>query len=180
MRGVLLEVPESLLEERRRTGADRFDEMWDGVLHMPPPPNGPHQDLAGELYTVFKPLARARGLMSFFETGLFRRKNDYKVPDQSYVRPESFSTRGVEAAELVVEIKSPGDETYDKLGWYHDLGVREVLVVHPTDRRVELFRDGAAVEPVDGAVTLEALGVRLETVDGPRLRLTWDGGTADV
>ncbi|MGI9120683.1 MAG: hypothetical protein ACR2G7_11290 [Acidimicrobiales bacterium] len=42
MRAVLLEAPQSLLEERRRLGLDIFDEMWEGVLHMVPPPGGPH------------------------------------------------------------------------------------------------------------------------------------------
>lgn len=34
----MLEVPEGLLAERARLGHDRFDEMWEGVLHMVPPP----------------------------------------------------------------------------------------------------------------------------------------------
>jgi len=27
---------EALIERRRRAGADRFDEVWDGVLHISP------------------------------------------------------------------------------------------------------------------------------------------------
>jgi hypothetical protein len=33
-----------MLDERRRLGQDVRDEMWDGVLHMVPPPGGAHQD----------------------------------------------------------------------------------------------------------------------------------------
>ena len=46
MKGVMASVPEHILEWRRRTGADRYDEMWEGVLHMAPVPNRDHQDLA--------------------------------------------------------------------------------------------------------------------------------------
>ena len=41
MRAVLLEVPEAMLDERRRLGHDGRDEMWDGVLHMVPRLGGP-------------------------------------------------------------------------------------------------------------------------------------------
>ena len=48
MRGVMSEVPESLLAWRRLTGAERFDETWAGVLHMNPSPTPGHQDLEFE------------------------------------------------------------------------------------------------------------------------------------
>ena len=60
-----------------------------------------------------------------------------------------------------------------------DRRVEEVLVIEPVTRRVELFanRDGRMV-PVE-PVVIECLDVRGETVDG-KLRLTWDGGSADI
>lgn len=51
MRGVMLEVPEHILEERRISGADQWDEVWEGVLHMVPPPNVEHQDCEGQIET---------------------------------------------------------------------------------------------------------------------------------
>jgi len=36
MRAVMLDVPEALVEERRRLGIDGFDEMWEGELHSIP------------------------------------------------------------------------------------------------------------------------------------------------
>ena len=36
MKALMAEVPSDLVETRRRIGADRWDEIWDGVLHMPP------------------------------------------------------------------------------------------------------------------------------------------------
>ena len=45
MKAVIPNVPEPLLDWRKRTGAERWDEMWEGVLHMRPTPNRDHQDL---------------------------------------------------------------------------------------------------------------------------------------
>jgi len=179
----MLEVPVDLLADRRWRNADRWDEMWEGELHMVPPPSVEHQRLGSELFLVLGPLAKTRGLAPLYDaTGLFRpgADNDWRVPDSAFARPEVLSHRGIEgAASLVVEILAPGDESYAKLGWYASVGVGEVLVIEPDTRRVELFanRDGRMV-PV-APVVIECLGVRGETVDG-RLRLTWAGGTADI
>ncbi len=179
----MLEVPQGLLDERRAKGLDKSDEMWEGELHMVPPPSDRHQAVGAELFLVLAPLAKERGLLPRCDpAGLFRpgADDDWRVPDQMYARPEVRSERGIEGgASLVVEILSPHDETYEKLGWYASVGVGEVLVVEPETRRVELFanRDGRMV-PVE-PVLVECLGVRAETVDG-KLRLTWDGGTADI
>ncbi len=186
----MLDVPEALLAERRRTGADSHDEMWEGVLHMVPPASGPHQRLGTDLVVVLAPLAKERGLVAWYETGLFRPAvpDDYRVPDQIYARAERSTGRGVEgAAELVVEIRSPGDETDAKLGFFASLGVGEVLVLEPETRAAELYAGGdGSMVPVQvgaGGLTLVALGVSVDTVatpEGPRLRLRWDGGSAEV
>jgi Uma2 family endonuclease len=179
----MLEVPQALLDERRSKGLDRSDEMWEGELHMVPPPTEDHQALGAELFLILGPIAKEKGLLPRYDpTGLFRPgvDDDWRVPDQMYAPPERRSRRGIEGdASLVVEILSPNDETYTKLDWYAEVGVGEVLVIEPETRRVELFanRDGRMI-PVEPAV-VECLGVRAETVDGT-LHLTWDGGTADI
>jgi Uma2 family endonuclease len=183
MRAVMVNVPDSLLAERRRTGADLFDEMWEGVLHMVPAPSAAHQRLNAELMMVLGPLAKAQGLVPLVEANVYHADDDYRVPDQLYARTEQLSDRGAEpAAVLVVEILSPGDETYDKLDWYAAGGVDEVLVVDPDSRRAEVFaRRGSRMVLVESTPgRLESLGVELETVEGPKLRLAWDGGAAEV
>jgi Uma2 family endonuclease len=150
---------------------------------MVPPPSVEHQRLGSDLFLVLGPLAKGRGLVPLYDaTGLFRPgvENDWRAPDSAYAKPEVLSHRGIEgAASLVVEILSPGDESYAKLDWYASVGVGEVLVIDPLTRRVELFasRDGR-MEPVE-PVVIGCLGVRAETVDGV-LRLAWDGGTTDI
>ena len=184
MRAVLLEVPEAMLDERRRLGLDGRDEMWDGVLHVVPPAGGPHQEFAGELFLVLAPLAKRCGLRPYYETGLFRADKDYRVPDQLYCRPQHESERGAEGAELVVEIRSAGDETYEKIDFYAELEVREMLIAHPGDRRVELLRavDGRlrSVSPdAEGGDYSEVMSARFETVD-KQLHIAWGDGSAAV
>jgi Uma2 family endonuclease len=177
----MLDVPESLLDERRRQGLDVFDEIWEGVLHMVPAPSGEHQRLELELGSVFLTAAKRHGLVASNETGLFAADDDYRVPDIVVSRRVNCSERGVDGtAELVVELRSPGDESYEKLPWYAARGVTEMLIVDPATRRFELYRNhgGAAVVVApddDGGVTLDTLGIRLLTVpsgEGPRLRAT--------
>lgn len=184
----MLEVPQAFLDERRSKGLDKSDEMWEGELHMVPPPLEAHQEVGAELFLVLAPLAKMHGLVPRYgPTGLFRpgHDDDWRVPDQVYARPELRSERGIEgAASLVVEILSPHDETYRKLDWYASVGVEEVLVVDPSTRGVELFanRDGRMIpaDPAaDGALHIAALGLRVQAVDG-KLRLTWDGAAADI
>src|SRR5947209_14189297 len=133
MRAVMLEVPEHLLEERRRLGHDRRDEMWEGVLHMAPQPLTRHQIIETRLLVALVPPADARGVVAIGEPNLLRPGTgwaDYRVPDLVVARPENVSVRGVEGrAELVVEIRSPGDESYEKLPFYAGVGCRGVLSV---------------------------------------------------
>src|ERR1700724_2537274 len=53
-----------LLERRRRSGLDRLDEVWAGVLHMIPAPSLAHARVAQQLAELLGPLARAAGLDS--------------------------------------------------------------------------------------------------------------------
>ena len=39
MKAVISEIPQHLLDERAAAGLDRWDEMWEGILHIPPMPN---------------------------------------------------------------------------------------------------------------------------------------------
>jgi Uma2 family endonuclease len=184
MRAVMLQVPESLLAERRRLGADRWDEMWDGVLHMVPSPSGWHQSLGSELHLVLAPVAKTRGLRALYETAVHtpgRIDRDYRQPDLVFFKPEAFHDRGVVGApELVVEILSPDDESYDKLPWYAALGTREVLIVDPITRAVDLFvlRDGKLVRAE--TARSEVLDATFARIDGPRLRVSIAGVTTEI
>lgn len=182
MRAVMLEVEVSphLLEERRREGADRWDEVWEGELHMVPPPAERHQSLGARLIEVLGPVVRGRGLKVAYEIGLFAADDDYRTPDLGVYRPDQASKRGLDnAAELVVELVSPGDMSRVKLPWYA-ARVREVVLIDCDTLAVELYRsrDGDPVQVDDG--WSEVLDVTFERIDDDHLRVTTPHGAAIV
>lgn len=147
MKGVLCDVPQSLLDERRRTGADRWDELWDGVLHMTPSPSREHQDFQDELRTwIRNHWARPFGNRVHREVNLCQPggwPNDYRIPDLMLLDPPRFSIDKNTYFEgpplVVIEIHSPGDETYEKLDFYAELEVPEAWIIHRDSRKPELF-----------------------------------------
>ena len=184
MQQVIIDPSPHFLEERRRLGQDIRDEMWDGVVHVVPSPSTWHQYFAHRLGAVLLPLAEAKGLLATHETMLFRpaAERDWRVPDLLYAPFEHASKRGIEGhAALVIEVRSPGDETYQKLPFYAEVGCREVLVIDRDTCAVELFSldDGQFVRTTD-SVDLASLGATITTIAGPGVRVTWEGGAADV
>ena len=182
MRAVLVNARESLVEERRRLGIDSKDERWEGEWHFVNPPKSWHPRLNADMLVVLAPLARLAGLEPSGDSmGIFADlETDWRVPDQVYAQPEQIVEEGVTGAELVVELRSPGDESYAKLPFYAARGVTEAMIVH-RDRRFELYRldDDKTYRPVeDGRCSV--LGVTFTTVDGPKLRITWSDGSAEV
>jgi len=170
MRAVWIGVPESFLEERHRLGQDKADELWEGVLHMVPPPAEVHSCVQTDLVVALSLLTRSRGWRVYVECGLFGAEKNYRVPDLILARPDHRSTRGVEGAELVVEVLSPDDESRDKLPFYARMGVREVWLIEPATRAFEILElAGGAYRVVpagaDGTCS-PLLGIELRVAEG--------------
>jgi Uma2 family endonuclease len=92
------------------------------------------------------------------------------VPDGGLFRPRPDRLY-VPTAELVVEIVSPGDGSWDKLGFYaaHDVG--ELLIIDPPSREVHwlALRSDREYRPIDRSA-LVALGPAelAERIDWPQ------------
>lgn len=125
---------DELLERRRRSGLDRLDEVWAGVLHMIPAPSLAHARIAQQLAELLGPVARMAGLESAMHEFNLGASEDFRVPDGALHRPGASGT-WLPTAALVVEIVSPGDETWEKLPFYAAHDVDEVLIVDPTERK---------------------------------------------
>ncbi len=190
MKAVVLDIPLQWLDERRRLDLDRKDEMWEGVLHMVPPASSEHNERGGHLFAVLRRVAAEQGLRSFPEPGVFdpaiKGMTSYRVADYGFARTEHVTTRGIEGrAALLIEVLSPFDESYEKLPFYHRVGVGELLYINPSTRAFEVRRpvgDGWLVITADddGWIPLASLvGIGLRTI-GARLQVRAPDGTEVV
>ena len=160
MRTLLPDPPpapfDELLEQRRRRGADRYDEVWDGVLHMAPAPHSRHALLQAQLLELLGPPARAADLVALGAFNLGE-PDDYRVPDAALTLRGPHKLWNPTAA-LVVEIVSPGDETWDKLDFYAAHGVDELLIVDPEQQQLHwLTLAGGEYRPLDERSSLVEL-----------------------
>jgi Uma2 family endonuclease len=143
MRTLLADPPpaeiQDVLERRRQSGADRHDEVWQGVLHMMPTPSGAHVDVQQQLAVLLDAPARAAGLFPRIGGVNIGDSEDYRVPD-GVLQRERRSGVWHPTAALAIEILSPGDQTLDKLPFYAAHQVDEVLIVDPQQRSVSWLK----------------------------------------
>ena len=115
---------------------------------------------------ILGPLARRRRLVpgADFNLGV---EDNYRIPDYGLHRDDSDMVF-VDTAALVLEVLSPDDETWEKVPFYADHGVDEVVVVDPAARTVTwlVLRDGL-YEPTDRS---DLLDVDVDDVAG---RIDW-------
>lgn len=185
VKAVVLHVPEEEIALRRRLGLDGRDEMWEGVLHMSPAPAPEHQRMLDELIAFLMPLFKRSGrgtlrsgINVFDESS---KRENYRIPDLTFVaagRERIIAQDGVrgEAPDAVIEIRSPDDETYEKLPFYASLGVREVVVLDRDTKKPEVFRLAGgryvvAAPDREGWIPSDTLLVRFRHVPGPSPRV---------
>lgn len=146
----------ALLDRRKRLGQDRKDEVWKGVLHVVPAPRHSHADISQQLAEIVGPPARAAGLQpTMAEFNLGESEADFRVPDGGLHRLGAAEMWHPTAA-LVVEILSPGDETWEKLPFYAAHKVDEILIVDPDAQQVHwLALAGGGYEPVERSRLIE-------------------------
>lgn len=149
MKAVILDMPAHWLAERKRSGAERFDEMWEGVLHMSPSPNDYHQDIVLDLASFLKRhwAKRVRGQVKQ-ELNLVHPDDEadwihnYRIPDISLLSADRTAfnkhTYIVGPPLVCVEVRSPYDESHDKLGFYAKLGVPEVWIIDRDTKAPEI------------------------------------------
>jgi Uma2 family endonuclease len=139
MRALVLDPPtaglDELLVRRRRSGLDRLDEVWEGVLHMVPAPSYGHASVEAQLSEILGPVARKAGLAMIGQSNLGEGEHDFRVPDGALHRPGAGGTWHPTAA-LVIEIVSPDDESWEKLPFYAAHDVDEVLIVDPAKHAI--------------------------------------------
>ena len=194
MRAVMSDVPEFILEWRKRTGAAQRDEVWEGVLHMSPEPDCEHQDFEGCLETWLRlNWARPRRAKVYHRINLALPNagsswvDNYRIPDLVLLTRERFSincrTHFEGGPEVVVEIRSPRDESEDKLPFYAEIGILEVWIIDRDTKEIDLYAlsgDEYRKQPADesGWVLSACTGIELRVGRPGKLAIRMRGDDA--
>ena len=160
-------VVEAWLQQRRALGQDGRDEVWQGVYHVAPHEHGRNGAVASELQALLRAPAWAAGLRAGGSFNLGE-PNDFRVPDLGFHRGSPDHLYFPTAA-LLIEVLSPGDETFAKFSFYAEHRVDELWVVDPLKRTVRIWAlTDAAYEEVNasGLLGLTTAGVT-EDIDWP-------------
>ena len=132
---------------------NRFVELSEGELVMPPHPTHTHQQIVGKLYRAIYNFVAERdlGTVQFGPLPVRLWPGKIREPDILFMARE-HSDRIAEQAygppDLTVEVLSPSTRRTDRLEKmveYARAGVREYWIVDPHGRTVEVFilREGA-------------------------------------
>lgn len=162
------DLEDRLIAQRRADGTDKFDEVWEGVYVMAPMANNEHQDLVDDLCTVLTIAVKWQGLgrvspgvnVSDRDTDW---QENYRCPDVAVflndTQAEDRGTHWFGGPDLVIEVVSPLDRTLDKLPFYAQVGVRELIVIEREPWAVVLLR-------LTGSELVE---IGRSTIDDPKL-----------
>jgi Uma2 family endonuclease len=191
MHAVMTGITPGLVAWRQRTGADKFDEMWEGVWHVAPAPSLFHQDFQWSLEAWLRAFwARPAGNRVFHDANLAPPggwPKDFRVPDLVLLGPECLHImRGVYlegTPTAVIEIRSPNDETMEKLPFYARLGVPEVWVIDADVGLADMYvlRAGRYEKQppmADGWLNSAATGIQLRGEAGDRIAVQIAGDEA--
>jgi Uma2 family endonuclease len=159
------QLEHDLIEQRRRSGADRYDEVWDGVYVMGPLADNEHQGLAMGISAALYAALEEAGLGTVYAgVNVSDRVDDwtqnYRCPDVAVfgrnTKAKNCTTHWCGGPDFVVEIASPHDRSREKLTFYACVGTREVLLVNRDPWGLELYRLQGADLQRAGRSTLDA------------------------
>jgi len=150
---------EEIIADRQRQGIDGHDEVWEGVYIVPPLANLPHQALATALSSIFFNVItlEKRGVVYAGANISDRRKGwkrKFRAPDVVVTLDKTIAidchTHFMNGPDFLVEVQSPGDETEEKIPFYTQINVRELLIIHRDTRSMRLLRhDGKRLVQVE-------------------------------
>lgn len=158
-----------LRAERELSGADRFDEVWEGIYMMSPLADFEHQQIQFKLASAFQS-AVGMNSTAIIVAGVNVSDRDedwqhnYRCPDVAVYLPGTSArdcgTHTLGGPDIAVEILSPYDRAREKIPFYARVGVRELLIVDRDPWAIELYR----LDPAAGTLPLVARA----TLDDPR------------
>jgi Uma2 family endonuclease len=142
-------LAESLVEDRRRKGLDRHDEVWEGMYVVMPFPDVEHQRLASGIGRhLGGPVEDELGGQVFVGVNVSDRvtgwTKNFRCPDVAIYLPgnpaRQYRTHWLGGPDTGIEIVSPNDRSRDKLGFYAAVNTRELLIVDRDPWALEMYR----------------------------------------
>jgi Uma2 family endonuclease len=142
-------LAEHLQQERITSGADRWDEVWEGTYMMAPLPNTEHQQIVNRFASILEDTVGWNDETIVLPgTNVSDRRKDwkynYRCPDVVVYLPgtnaKNFDTHWYGGPDFAVEVVSPDDMVRDKLVFYAKVGMRELLIVDRDPWSLELLR----------------------------------------
>ena len=153
-----------LMRRRRAWGADRYDEVWDGVYIMNAMPNNQHQGLVMRLASLCQFLISDAGLGQVFPgcnvtDRTTKWRQNYRCPDVAVFLNETTAldkgSHWLGGPDLAIQIVSPRDKSREKREFYAKVGTRELLIVDRDPWSLELYRLTAETLVLVGRSTLD-------------------------
>ncbi|MFO0797825.1 MAG: Uma2 family endonuclease [Gemmataceae bacterium] len=195
MRAVIYDLPKHWLAERMKSDAWHWDEVWAGVLHMPPPRTDAHSHFAIDLFTfLYQQWAKSAdgdaisGARVTTPADVVHWEQNYRVADVVLLDRDNlhfdYDRYVVGPPLVVVMVRAPDDETYEKFPFYAALGVPEVWVFDRDTRAPELYAlaAGPAYQPIapgaDGWLVSTAAGVAFRHAGGAKVAARVGDGPA--
>ncbi len=146
-------ITDPIFEQKIRAELDhasekRRDEVWEGVLVVPPQANNEHQRMVTNFAYAFASVVNRAVDSVLPGCNVSDRDKDwtsnYRDPAVAVylaTNPAKDSgTHWVGGPDLLVEIVSAGEDPRQKLDFYAKVNTREVLIVDPDPWAVELYR----------------------------------------
>ena len=146
------ELEQQLIAQRQAFGGDRYDEVWEGIYVMSPLANNEHQKIVANLTSIYFEVIGSNGEV-FPGVNVSDREDwnsNFRVPDVAVFLNDTKAlnrdTFWLGAPDLVVEVVSKNDQSYDKIPFYAENGTRELLIIdrHPWKLQLHRFADNGA------------------------------------
>jgi Uma2 family endonuclease len=142
------DVEKQIRAQRAEWGIDRCDEVWEGTYLITPPRETEHSELQANFVWALNDALISTEAIVYPGVNVSDQTEDwtknYRCPDVAVVMPGSIARERdayyLGGPDFVVEIVSPHDRSRDKLDFYAQVGVRELLLVDRAPLGIELYR----------------------------------------
>lgn len=152
-----------IVEERRKLGHDRRDEIWNGVYRISSPRDNLHSQIASDLCAIFVHAIDWSGCGEVrFGVNISDRRDNWlfniRIPSVCVMLSNGCSENcgdfWLGGPDFVVEISTLDEDLHEKIAFYQSVGVRELLIIERKPWKIELYRlDGDKLKLAESAET---------------------------